>query len=93
MALRSAGGGGWGNPLDRDATRVLTDVIRGYVSLEKAASDYGVVIDLAKKQIDEAATRASEGKNAQGAGMCMRSMSINAGRILLHIFLSTRLWL
>jgi N-methylhydantoinase B len=58
VALRSAGGGGWGNPLDRDATRVLMDVIRGYVSLEKATSDYGVVIDLAKKQIDEAATKA-----------------------------------
>jgi N-methylhydantoinase B len=58
VALRSAGGGGWGNPLDRDATRVLADVIRGYVSLKSAASDYGVVIDLAKKQIDDAATRA-----------------------------------
>ena len=42
-ALRSSGGGGWGNPLDREPTRVLADVIRGYVSLEKAASDYGVV--------------------------------------------------
>jgi N-methylhydantoinase B len=58
VALRSGGGGGGGDPLDRDPTRVLADVIQGYVSLERAALDYGVVIDLAKKQIDEAATRA-----------------------------------
>jgi N-methylhydantoinase B len=57
VALRSGGGGGWGDPLDRDPSRVLTDVIQGYVSLEKANSDYGVVIDLAKKRVDEAATR------------------------------------
>jgi N-methylhydantoinase B len=57
VALRSGGGGGWGDPLDRDPTRVLTDVTRGYVSMEKAVSDYGVVIDFAEKRVDEAATR------------------------------------
>ena len=58
VAFRSAGGGGWGNPLDRDPMRVLTDVIRGYVSLQKAISEYGVVIDLANQKVDEQATRA-----------------------------------
>ena len=38
------GGGGWGNPLDRDAQAVLDDVLDEYVSIESAARDYGVVL-------------------------------------------------
>jgi len=38
------GGGGWGDPLARDADRVLTDVNRGLVSVE-GARRYGVVIE------------------------------------------------
>jgi N-methylhydantoinase B len=38
------GGGGWGSPLQRDPSRVLVDVRDGYVSLEGARNDYGVVI-------------------------------------------------
>lgn len=41
----SAGGGGLGDPLDRSPELVLEDVRDGYVSRERAASDYGVVID------------------------------------------------
>ncbi len=48
------GGGGRGDPLRRDPTRVLRDVARGYVSCEAAAADYGVVID--DGAIDEEAT-------------------------------------
>jgi N-methylhydantoinase B len=38
------GGGGWGNPLDREPERVLRDVRDGYVSIEGAARDYGIVV-------------------------------------------------
>jgi N-methylhydantoinase B len=38
------GGGGYGNPFERDPRLVLDDVLNGYVSLGAAASDYGVVI-------------------------------------------------
>ncbi|HEV3227640.1 MAG TPA: hydantoinase B/oxoprolinase family protein [Acidimicrobiales bacterium] len=38
------GGGGWGNPLDRDPQAVLDDVLDEYVSIERAAPDYGVVL-------------------------------------------------
>lgn len=44
----SAGGGGLGDPLKRDPEAVLEDVIDGYVSIERAKKDYGVVI----KEID-----------------------------------------
>jgi N-methylhydantoinase B len=38
------GGGGWGDPLDRDPQRVLDDVLDEYVSLAAAERDYGVVL-------------------------------------------------
>jgi N-methylhydantoinase B len=39
-----AGGGGWGNPLERDVACVRDDVARGYVSAAAAREDYGVVL-------------------------------------------------
>ena len=38
------GGGGWGDPLDRDPQAVLDDVLDEYVSVEGARRDYGVVL-------------------------------------------------
>jgi N-methylhydantoinase B len=38
------GGGGWGDPLDRDPERVREDVLDEYVSPEAAERDYGVVL-------------------------------------------------
>jgi N-methylhydantoinase B len=38
------GGGGWGNPLERDLERVKRDVRDEYVSIEGARTRYGVVI-------------------------------------------------
>ena len=40
----SSGGGGYGDPLERDPNAVLEDVIDGLVSLEQASEEYGVVI-------------------------------------------------
>jgi len=39
----SAGGGGYGSPLDRDPVRVLHDLREGWISTERAAQVYGVV--------------------------------------------------
>jgi len=56
------GGGGWGDPLERDPERVKRDVRDGYVTIEGAARDYGVVItgdpesDPEGLELDEAAT-------------------------------------
>jgi N-methylhydantoinase B len=52
------GGGGFWNPFDRDPQRVLADVRAGYVSLEAARRDYGVVIRQNNRhfQIDSVAT-------------------------------------
>jgi N-methylhydantoinase B len=40
----TGGGGGYGNPFERQPDRVLTDVLDGYISREQAVADYGVVI-------------------------------------------------
>jgi N-methylhydantoinase B len=45
VQLNLPGGGGYGDPFKRAAELVLWDVINGYVSLEAARRDYGVVIN------------------------------------------------
>lgn len=50
------GGGGWGDPLERDPARVLRDVRNELVSLRAAREDYGVVLDVEHRKIDEAPT-------------------------------------
>jgi N-methylhydantoinase B len=54
--IRSGGGGGYGSPLERPAEAVRHDVRQGYVSVVAAAELYGVVIDPATLELDEAAT-------------------------------------
>jgi N-methylhydantoinase B len=41
----TATGGGWGEPHERPVVEVVEDVKDGYVSLEQAERDYGVVLD------------------------------------------------
>jgi len=43
IRIRTTGGGGWGDPLDRDPARVAADVRDGKVSAAAAERDYGVV--------------------------------------------------
>ena len=50
------GGGGWGDPLERDPERVLRDVRNELVSPAAAERDYGVVIDTGRWAVDEAET-------------------------------------
>ncbi len=45
LHIHSAGGGGRGNPLEREPWRVAQDVARGYVTTDAAVRDYGVVLD------------------------------------------------
>ena len=52
----SGGGGGWGNPLNRDPEEVLYDVRNEYISLTSAERDYAVVIDPTTLTLDDEAT-------------------------------------
>jgi N-methylhydantoinase B len=58
FTVETGGGGGFWSPLERPAERVLADVRSGYVSLEAARSDYGVIIRQAgrRHELDTTAT-------------------------------------
>jgi N-methylhydantoinase B len=60
IRIRTTGGGGWGDPLDRDVEQVRTDVVQGKVSRRGAADDYGVVVrgDPDDPEVDLGATEA-----------------------------------
>jgi N-methylhydantoinase B len=45
IRIRTTGGGGWGDPLDRPYDDVARDVLWGKVSRAGAHRDYGVVVD------------------------------------------------
>jgi N-methylhydantoinase B len=79
VVMQLAGGGGFGHPFQRDARAVLRDVLNGYVSLDAARDDYGVVIRrLARAdepvlviedfELDEAATAALRGSARSRCG-------------------------
>ncbi|MBM4264612.1 MAG: hydantoinase B/oxoprolinase family protein [Deltaproteobacteria bacterium] len=50
VRVERPGGGGLGDPKRRSIEQVLEDVRQGYVSLEKAAADYGVAVDLSSDE-------------------------------------------
>lgn len=51
LIYRTAGGGGWKDPLERPQDKVEADVKKGLVSAEKAAADYGVIVGDAAKTL------------------------------------------
>ncbi|HSZ92665.1 MAG TPA: hydantoinase B/oxoprolinase family protein, partial [Acetobacteraceae bacterium] len=66
ITLGLPGGGGYGDPMERDVADVLADVRGGFVMREAAERDYGVVI--ADDAVDAAATKAARARtNAQCA--------------------------
>ena len=59
VRIYTGGGGGWGDPLDREPHLVLDDVKDGFVSAESALESYGVVIDPGTIIVDEKKTEAA----------------------------------
>jgi N-methylhydantoinase B/oxoprolinase/acetone carboxylase alpha subunit len=56
LAFRLGGGGGYGDPLERAIDKVERDVLNGWVSIERARDDYGVVVDLETGKADRQRT-------------------------------------
>jgi N-methylhydantoinase B len=52
LDVTSGGGGGWGDPLDRDPEWVLRDVFDEIISVDSAQGTYGVVLDAAGTAVD-----------------------------------------
>ena len=57
VIMDAAGGGGYGDPLERDMEMVERDVMDGYVSPARAREDYGVIINPETLKIDAEATK------------------------------------
>jgi N-methylhydantoinase B len=62
ILVAACGGGGWGNPWERDPALVLFDVEQGKVDVAAAEADYGVVIR--GGSVDTAATKVARARLA-----------------------------
>lgn len=58
LANNTGGGGGYGDPLERAAGLVAADVRNGFVTVEGARRDYGVVVEPESFVVDSEATEA-----------------------------------
>jgi N-methylhydantoinase B len=56
IRFQLSSGGGFGDPLERRTEDVLNDVVEGYVSIEGAKRDYGVIIEKRSMKVDIDAT-------------------------------------
>ncbi len=65
--FESTGGGGWGKPHDRPASKVLDDVLDDYISIEAARHQCGVAIDPTTMTINAAETARLRGAKSQPA--------------------------
>ena len=82
-SIPSSGGGGYGDPIDRDPELVLQDVVNGAVSLEAARGMYGVVIDPESMKIDQSRTqdkRASIREERKRLGTVSGEPAVGRGR-------------
>ena len=67
ISWRTAGGGGFGDPLEREVERVERDLVAGIISVETARRDYGVVIDPSTQRPDFRATQEERRRAARGS--------------------------
>ena len=79
-----AGGGGFGDPIDRDPSAVMKDFGHGWVSREIAEQIYGVVLSDNVKAVDRAATEdrrheIREARKREGAPISGKMSSLTAG--------------
>ncbi len=65
VAINTPGGGGFGDPFERDPAKVLKDVSEELISIDIARLDYGVVITAALK-VDDKATAALRSERPSG---------------------------
>ncbi|MFG1876126.1 hydantoinase B/oxoprolinase family protein [Sphaerisporangium sp. NPDC049003] len=61
LVNNTGGGGGYGDPFEREPERVAKDVRNGFVTAAAAARDYGVVVDPDTFQVDLDATAGLRG--------------------------------
>jgi N-methylhydantoinase B len=70
LRVERPGGGGLGDPLERPVEHVFEDVRQGYVSIERARSDYGVVMERVEEELmlNHDQTQILRGKKQKNTG-------------------------
>ena len=68
VTIDAPGGGGNGVAFEREPEMVQQDVIEGYVSIEKATEEYGVVIKPETYEVDVEQTKRIRGARVKGQG-------------------------
>ena len=68
IVFRTAGGGGWGDALERDPAVVRRDVVRGLLTAESAREGYGVALNGDGKEVDRTATEELRGRMRRERG-------------------------
>lgn len=68
VIMDAAGGGGYGDPFERDLEWIERDLVNGYVSVESAKKDYGVMVDTQTMKIDADATKKLRESLKQNSG-------------------------
>ena len=76
--LEQAGGGGYGDPFDRDPDSVLRDVIQEKVTPEHARSAYGVVLEPGLNSVDHQSTESLRGELRGERGPVVREPIVKA---------------
>ncbi|MFC7236887.1 hydantoinase B/oxoprolinase family protein [Saliphagus sp. GCM10025317] len=66
IVIQPAGGGGFGDPTERDADAVLADVLDGYVDADTAREAYGVVVDPDAKTVEAIAAEHEDAETPDG---------------------------
>jgi len=64
----SGGGGGVGDPLDREIEKVRWDALNEYISVQAARDIYGVIIDPKTFEVDGEATKSLRAKLKEEKG-------------------------
>ena len=62
LTHRTAGAGGWGDPLDREIDLVAADVRNGILSAKRALVEYGVVVNPDTFEVEPAGTEAERSR-------------------------------
>lgn len=73
VRIQTGGGGGWGNPYDREPDLVRSDVLGGFISFDSALADYGVVLGEKTFALDEEKTAAYRKANRPPSAMFHRN--------------------
>jgi len=72
LVNNTGGGGGYGDPFEREPARVAVDVRNGFVSAAAAERDYGVVVEPGTFAVDEARTSERRAELRAAPGVAAR---------------------